>query len=426
DGRWPAARQRAAAWGRWMVGRCKTVLGVVAGTVLLVAGPAQALVLFGADLQGAPVAAKLGARPDYGQFWAGAWNERSGWGTVARWTQQLADAGVTPVAQWYYWSGDISPACVSHGCWGHGLWKDRAHWDADAARLADAMHGALHGRRGVVVLESEFNHRGMEAWEPFDGLLAHQAGILRAHAPEVRLVLGFGNWNPRFWPGFDRAAQAVDLVGFQTMRGATRDSAASYAGAVDAIEAAVRQLHANFGKPVLLYDLALSSYWEPQFAAAQNHVLQQLFARLPALERLGLQGVVLRAIDDDPTMTTSEYYGMGERFMGLRHADGTWKPALGTWLAGVKAARAAHPASPSALAWQPRAVGNPWWVEVALPGARGAQMWASVDGGAWHALPATSWGDWAASSHVRPGAHVQFHARLPGGALRDSPGYAWG
>lgn len=402
--------------------------------MLLLAAPLAGAMQFGADVRGAPLAERLGAKLDQAQFWTGAWNERSGWSQPGAWAAQLADRGVTPVVQWYYWAGDISPACVSHGCWGRGVWKDRAHWDADAARLADALHAGLHGRRAIVVLESEFNHRGIEAWEEFDGLLVQQARIFRARVPEAQLVLGFGNWEPARWATFDRAAGAVDMLGFQTMRGATRDSYAGYVGAVDAIQAAVVRLHALSGKPVLLYDLALSSYWEPQWAATQDLVLRQLFARLPALESAGLRGVVLRSLDDDPGMTTAEYFGLGERFMGLRHADGSWKPALRTWLDGVKAARgspasgagggAASPVPQGA--WQPRAVGNPWWVEAAFAGARGAAMTASVDGGPPHALAPTAWGTWAASFFVPRGAHVQFTARLPDGTTRTSPAYAWG
>jgi hypothetical protein len=409
-------------------------LGLV--VVSLLAGPVAATVLFGADKGGIAPSRGWGAKLDYAQFWMGAWSERSGWGTASNGAQQIADQGVVPVVQWYYWAADISPSCVSNGCWSAsaGLWKDRAHWFGDAAKLADALHAGLHGRPGVVVLESEFNKHGIQTWDPFDGMLVQQAALFRAHAPELRVVLGFGNWNPQYWTVFDQAARAADYVGFQTMRGSTRDSYASYTGAVDAISTAVQRLHADFGKPVLLYDLALSSFWEPQWAATQNQVFQQLFARLPSLEGQGLRGVILRSISDDPRMTLAEYYGWGERYMGLRHADGTWKPALSTWIHGVQAARggaastasaAGAPASTDTWAWQPRAQGNDWWVEVALPGAKGAHMWASVDGGAWHALPATSWGDWASSFHVPNGARVTFHAQLPDGTKVASPAYTW-
>jgi hypothetical protein len=388
-------------------------------------------VLFGADRAGVGFAAQQGARLDLAQFWMGAWNEPGDqWGLAAQWARQVADAGSVPVAQWYYWAGDISPSCVSHGCWGHGVWKDQWHWNADAAKLADALHQGLHGRPGMVVLESEFNKQGVQTWDPFDAMLVRQASIFRAHAPEVKLVLGFGNWNPQYWPVFDQAAHAVDLVGFQTMRGATRDSYASYMGVVDSIQRAVVTLRADFGKPVVLYDLALSSFWEPQWAVNQNVAFQMLFARLPTLQAEGLRGVILRSLTDDPTMTTAEYYGWGERSMGLRHADGSWKPAMRTWLDGVKAARGGtaggSPGASGALTWQPRSVGNPWWVDVATPGAHPRQVWASVDGGSWHNLPPDAWGTWAASFYVPGGTRVTFHARLPDGSMATSAPVPWG
>lgn len=339
--------------------------------------------------------------PHYAMFWAGPWNERSGWDYLGSIAARLADQGVTPVVQWYYWGGDISPSCVEHGCRGSGAWKSRAAWAADAGHLADALHAGLQGRGGVVVLETEFNKKGVGAWEPFDGYLVEHARIFRERAPELRLALGFGNWEPGDWGRFDRAMAAMDLAGFQTMRASTRDTPRSYARAADAIGAAALELRGLFGKPVLLHDLALSSYGGPEWEGRQERVVRALFARLGDLHAAGLEGVIYRALRDDPLAQASEYYGAAERHMGLLDAEGGWKPATGDWLAGLRAALDGGAPAPggtaatsATAAFQPR--GNDPWVE-----AQVLRPAASAAGGPWVALPRTSWGTGAKAS-TRP------------------------
>jgi hypothetical protein len=297
---------------------------------------------FGMDPASISPLASAGAKPDYAVFWAGSWNEKYGWGGVASQAKSIADQGVQPVVQWWYWGDDISPSCVSNGCTDRyqGVWKDRAHWASDAAKLADELHQGLQGRPGVVIVETEFNKNGIQTWETFDGYLQQHAAIFRQHAPEVRLVLGFGNWDPADWYRFDRAAAAMDMVGFQTMRGKTRDSASSYLGAIDAVKAATAKLHSLFGKPVLLDDLALASYDSSTWAGYQQQDLASLFSRRAELQGAGLMGVVYRALRDDPNANTANYYGAAERTWGLEYSGGGWKPAMSTWVSGVKAARA--------------------------------------------------------------------------------------
>lgn len=303
-------------------------------------GPRGVPLQFGIDRHGTAFFEKRGMKPDLAAFWAGPWNERAGWDYLGEHAAGLADRGIAPVVQWYYWGGDISPGCVEQGCWTGALWKSRALWNADAAALADALHAGLQGRPGFVVLETEFNKNGIEAYEPFDGYLVEHAAIFRARAPELRLVLGFGNWEPSRWPAFDRAMAAMDLAGLQTMRAWTRDTSERYLGAADAVLEATRALHGTFGKPVLLHDLALSSYGVPDWEVEQERTVRGLFERGPQLAEAGLAGIVYRALDDNPTFPADEYYGEAERHMGLRTASGEWKPALDAWLAGLEALRA--------------------------------------------------------------------------------------
>lgn len=298
---------------------------------------------FGSDRASVAALTSLGIRPDYGQFWAGVWNERSGWASLGTAADQLADQGVIPVIEWWYWGDDISRACVTNGCMDRyqGLWKDRAHWRSDAIALANALHNGLQGRAGIVIIESEFNKNDIQTWETFDGYLAEHARIFRERAPELRLALGFGNWNSQYWGTFDRAVAAMNKTAFQTMRASTRDSVTGYLGAVDAIADATSRLRATFpGKAVLLHDLALSSYTEPTWAVHQEDVVQTLFLRVGSLRSAGLEGIIYRALNDNPNANPANYYGQAERHWGLRHADGSPKIALNDWVEGVRAVRA--------------------------------------------------------------------------------------
>lgn len=408
--------------------------GLLLAALLAVSGPSVAAVRFGMDQGGVDFLERHGAKPDDAVFWAGAWNEKSGWSYLGSNADRLADRGIRPVVQWYYWAGDISPTCVDQGCWSnaHGVWKSRANWAADAAKLADALHAGLRGRPGVVVLETEFNKAGMSTWEPFDGYLAEQVRIFRQRAPELKVAIGFGNWQSWEWHRFDRAMGAADLAGLQTMRASTRNTPEAYLDSVNQVVAGAQALRSAFGKPILLHDLALSSYWEPDWTSRQERVVRALFARMPELSGLGVAGVSYRALQDDPHFTTKEYYGVAERHMGLQRADGSWKPALDDWIAGVKAVRgAAAPSAPGtgtfSAAFTPRGVGNDWWVETAVSATEAlGKVEVQLNGGPWTLLPRTSWGTYAASLHAPDGTAVQFRATSTAGATALSGPLAWG
>jgi heme/copper-type cytochrome/quinol oxidase subunit 2 len=379
----------------------------------------------------------LGISQDYAMFWAGVWNEKSGWSYLGQQADSAADRGVMPVVQWWYWGDDISKSCVTNGCWSslHGAHKSRAKWAEDAGKLADTLHSGLKGRKGVLVLESEFNKGDIATWETFDGYLAEHAKIFRQRAPELTLVLGFGNWGSQYWKNFDRAVGAVDMVGFQTMRGSTKDSYDKYATAVGSIKDASAKLKATFGKPVLLHDLALSSYGSG-YEGHQEKVVKELFSRMGELKAAGLEGIVYRSLGDNPKMNTANYYGMAERYMGFKRADASSKPALNDWVAGIKAERGGSTPAPApspspspgtfAATFTPKGMGNDWWVEVKVDANQAVQsVAAKVGSGEWTSLPKTSWGAWAKSLHAPDGSKVQFRATSTGGAQVVSATYTW-
>lgn len=392
---------------------------------------------FGMDDDSLQAQIDKGIAPDYAQTWAGVWNEKYGWGSIWNAADKAADHGAKPVIEWWYWGDSISKSCILYGCWDglHGAQLSKAKWESNARALADTLHSALQGRPGIVVIESEFNKNGVATWEDFDGMLASHADIFRARAPEVKLVLGFGNWGSSEWWRFDRAVNAMDMVGFQTMRGSTRDSYTSYVGAVDAILSATKKLDATFGKPVLLHDFALSSYPEPTYAGHQESVIKSFFARLGELKAAGLQGVIYRTMRDT-NMDTANYYGQAERWWGFEHQDGSDKPALDNWVNGVKAERAGSTSSPEpapapapstfSATFAPKSTTNNWWVEVKVSSSSSVtKVEAQKDGGSWTSLPKSSWGTWAKSFYVADGAKVKFRATSGSGAQAYSTTYAW-
>ncbi len=77
-------------------------------------------------------------------------------------------------------------------------------------------------------------------------------------------------------------------------------------------------------------------------------------------------------------------------------------------------------------AFQPKAVGNDWWIEARIQtreSVTGVQ--ASINGGDWIDLPATKWGSYAKSLHAPNGSEVQFRATNTNGALATSDVIIW-
>jgi hypothetical protein len=417
---------------------------LLAGSVLLAVHPADAAtvpaVSFGMDAASVSAQSAAGVKPDYGTMWIGPWTLTSGWGGPDGTLAALRSQGVTPAVHFYYWGDDISPSCVENGCWSnlHNTWKDRAHWQTLGDQLASHLDSKLGGGKAVVFLESEFNKGGIATYEPFDGYLAAMASRLRSAYPNAVVVLGFGNWGSGDWHNFDRAAAASQMVGLQGMRGSTKDSATSYDNLYSATLSGVKTLNGLFHKPVMLTDIALSSYPEPDYAAKQRDGLQKFFTGMQALRDNGVQAIVYRSWADAPGMSTANYYGEAERHWGLVHSDGSQKSAASVWVSGIKALRsgattvvATAPATTTSTSsftatFTPKAVGNDWWVEAKVDSGQGiAKVEARLNYGSWVTLPKTSWGSYADDLHAPNGTPVQFRATSTSGAVATSGTYTW-
>jgi fibronectin type III domain protein len=307
---------------------------------------AQNRVQFGVDATSAARARQSGLQVGYGSLWAGAWNQKYGWGGIESQLLAAKSAGVTPLVHWWYWGDDISPTCVENGCVDryHGVPKNKATWYRMSNELADliARVSAGSAARPLVVIETEFNKNGIENYEPFDGYLAEHA--LFFHNRGLDVIISFGNWGRAAWPRFDRAIAAADMLGAMVLKSSVRN-ATSYLSGANELLSAVQYYQVTFGKPSFVTDFAFSSYPEPDYALYQDTVIRDIFSRMSQFRAAGVRGMVWRMLADDPNFNTANYHGMAERYWGLLRANGTQKPSFIPFRDGVLAEIGAPPAA---------------------------------------------------------------------------------
>ncbi len=311
---------------------------------------AQERMRFGIDASAATTATANGMPFTYGSIWAGAWNQKWGWGGIETQLQTARANNLVPVIHWWYWGDDISPTCVEQGCQDRyqQVWKDKATWTRLSNELADLTTRVMGpGSTAIIIVETEFNKNGIETYEAFDGYLAEQAAIF--HARNQQVVIGFGNWGQSQWTRFDRAAAAADYLGTQVLYSSVRDASVYMSGAQKLIDGAL-VLKGLFGKPCFVTDFAFSSYPEPAYEGYQDFVVRDIFSRLADLKAAGVKGMVWRMLSDDPAFDTANYHGMAERYWGLRRANGTQKLAFTSFVQGLRAEASGTPAPPAPLA----------------------------------------------------------------------------
>lgn len=417
-----------------------TVALLMGATLLMIPlGPAQAAtsdpVLFGMGANTIHKEAAAGVAPDLATFWVGPWTLKHGWGGPDGQMSSLRSAGVTPAIHFYYWGDDITPTCIENGCWSslHSAQKDKAGWQRLAQELVDHMWSKMGGEPVMIFLETEFNKGGASNYEPLDGYLAEKANFFHDNYPNAKIVMALGNWNSAAWGNFDRTAAASDYVGIQGMRGSTRDSEASYDNLYEATLSGANKLKTLFNKPIVIQDVALSSYPEPYYLNKQANELSQFFSGLPALKTAGVEAILYRTWQDNPNMDLANYYGEAERHWGMTQAySGEYKPAASVWIEGVKAERAGStpppppPSDPLAATFAPASGSNEWWVDVKVEAnAALSSVDARVNGGAWNRLASTSWGTWAASFHAPAGSSVVFKATDVSARSVESETFTW-
>ncbi len=301
-------------------------------------------ILFGMDAGSIKAQADNGVAPDLATFWIGPWTLTSGWGGPDAQLTQMANAGVTPAIHFYYWGDDISQSCLENGCYSnlHKAQKDKAGWQTLAQQLVDHLNAKMGGRTVLIFLETEFNKGNVATYEALDGYLAEKANFIKSHYTGAKIVMALGNWNNAAWTTWDRTAAASDYTGIQGMRGSTKGTQADYLALYNATMTGVKRLQTLFQKPIVLQDIALSSYPEPGYLQTQATSLGKFFVGINDLRAEGVRAIVYRSWKDSPNMDTANYYGMAERYWGLANATAA-KPAADIWIKGVKAERATTP-----------------------------------------------------------------------------------
>lgn len=306
---------------------------------------------FGMGLWHLDLQREHGIDPDLGQTWAGAWNLYQGWGPIDKHLEAARENNITPVIQVFYWGNDLSKGCLQNGCEGRGgMELSEAGWARLLDQLGDRLDEKLDGREAVVVLEPEFNKGHVATYEPLDAMLADRALQMKAAYPNATVALGLGGWAPQFWGTWDRAMEASDVISVQLMRGATVDDRDTYLSSAETLAEHAERAHELSGKPVLVTDIALATWPEPEYRDEQDQVVGDLLKdeTMSRLKAAHVEGIIYRAIIDEPTATTAEYYGQAETTWGLVDEDGTPKPALETWVQGIQEERrdpAPRPAS---------------------------------------------------------------------------------
>lgn len=314
--------------------------------------PAATGLRFGIDAPSSErFAERTGTPPDYATVWVGRWTLHHGWRETDQALRGLRSAGVTPAIHFWYWGDDLRPDCFTVGCNG----KSVADWDQLHTQTVEHVRATMGDAPVLVILESEFNKHGLHASDDLDARLADKARAFKQHLPNAQVVLGFGNWASSAWGTFDQAAAASDLVGVQALAGSTRDPEHEHLELVDHTLNAVRHLQELFGKPLVVTDVAVSSYPEPDHLEVQQEALARFAMRMPELQEAGVQAVIYRSFLDVPDMALANHYAEAERHWGLAwHGSGELKPGGEAWLAAVMKARA-----PPAQAALDKVVGGP-------------------------------------------------------------------
>ena len=100
-----------------------------------------------------------------------------------------------------------------------------------------------------------------------------------------------------------------------------------------------------------------------------------------------------------------------------------------TWLSGSTSTTTTSSGTTSTTfkaTFTPKAIGNDWWVEVAVSANQPlSKVEVSINGGAWTGLTLQSWGNWAKSVYVPNSAKVVFRATSTTGATATSGATVW-
>lgn len=310
--------------------------------------------------------------------WEGAWIHRYGVGHVEERARAAKELGVPLVVLWWYWGDGVTPSAITNGAAdqyndnadGTPIWKSREK----AYKAVDDMITALkaQGVIGTFVIELEHNKNGTEGSAPWLDYFSTVARKVKAAGHKVC-------WAPGIWgrddettvQRVDRLVQSdaalmplVDVVGVRHLACVTRNSVETYRKSADTLlemAEAFRRNPTSSGKEMGIVDFGVSTYggafntskpfkpigWvdnptsdaqkveNARLMAAcgramdqdQENVFKRLLALQSRFDAAGATFIAVRSIEDNPGFNVANYFGYGERFWGVKRADGSLKPA---------------------------------------------------------------------------------------------------
>ncbi len=236
------------------------------------------------------------------------------------------EAGLTPVISHWWFGDEISPEFV------------RDNRSAYLANISEKLVPLLQQLPdAIVLLEPEFNKRGIEAWPHWDEVATEAVEAIKRDAPHVRVGLVMGDWasfeDASALENIERAVAASDFVGFMLMTSAGNETADLNPvwSVRERVQRAAHALQQRWDKPLYFGYMALSS--ADNWSQRQAEYLRQLIDYTPMLASYGVFGAGYFSLLDNPQQRG--WFGAAENHFGLLRADSTDKPAAEVWRRSV-------------------------------------------------------------------------------------------
>ncbi len=237
------------------------------------------------------------------------------------------NAGYTPVIAYWYFGDEISPEFVKK--------HQQDYYDNIQNKLIPLIKNIPNI---VILIEPEFNKRGIEKWPEWDNVVTRAIKMIKAAAPYAKVGLTAGDWGHYevndTLANISQAVETSDFVGFMLMSSASLESPLiNPVWQVD--ERATRivdYLHGKFNKPLFLAYIALSTAqdWEQK----QASIIQQIMNNLPYYIDKGVFGFSYFSLFDNPKQVG--WFAQGEPYFGLYDYRGYAKQGATSWQSRVQ------------------------------------------------------------------------------------------
>lgn len=262
-----------------------------------------------------------------------------------RWESSLAlqaasRKGYTPVISYWYFGDEISPQFVR---------DNKEKW---YQQIQEKLIPLIKNTPDVmIVLEPEFNKRGVEKWPEWDGIVTRAIELIKEGAPQAKVGLAIGDWE-KYESGSPinnvaRAIDASDFVAYLLMTSGTYENANTDLTQTipERSRRFVHFLKNTFDKPIYLAYIAIST--ENHWQQKQAVYLEGLLRDIPFYQQNNVIGLGFFSLFDSPNQTG--WFETAEPYFGLLGADGEDKLSAQVWRDGVNAYRAENVEAPRLL-----------------------------------------------------------------------------